>query len=154
LRKCLQIVFLTIFLSTFLYSLELSGKVVSVMDGDTIKILTKDKTKYTIRLANIDAPEKNQAFGDKSKENLENYIANKTIQVKYEHYDMYKRVLGTVYYRGKNINLAQVRDGFAWVYKKEEIKAREDKKGLWIEDNPINPIKWRKLARSVGKASM
>jgi len=125
------------------------------MDGDTIKILTKDKTKYTIRLANIDAPEKNQSFGDKSKENLENYIANKTVQVKYKHYDIYKRVLGTVYYRSKNINLAQVRDGFAWVYKKpknkrykkEEIKAREDKKGLWIEDNPINPTKFRKLKK-------
>jgi|GEM_PF-6403807 len=60
------------------------------MDGDTIKILTKDKTKYTIRLANIDAPEKNQSFRDKSKENLENYIANKTVQIKYKHYDIYK----------------------------------------------------------------
>ena len=48
----------------------LTGKVVSVTDGDTIKVLTKNKTLYKIRLNGIDAPEKSQAFGKKSKANL------------------------------------------------------------------------------------
>lgn len=155
-RKCLQIVFLLLLFNTFLYSFELSGKVISVLDGDTIKILTKDKVSHTIRLKDIDAPENAQAFGNKSKKNLSNYIASKTVKVKYTHFDKYKRVLGTVYYRDKNINLAQVKDGFAWVYKKpknkrykkEEQKAKEDKKGLWIEKEPIAPWEFRKQKKS------
>src|SRR5574344_2455376 len=131
-----------IILSSYLFSLELIGKVVKVSDGDTITILTEDKTQHKIRLNDIDAPEKKQAFGNKSKDNLAKYIAGKTVTVKYNKTDKYKRILGTIYYNNKDINLQQVKDGYAWVYKKyannqnyykEETKAKESKKGLWIE---------------------
>ena len=57
-----------IILSSYLFSLELIGKVVKVSDGDTVTILTSDKTQHKIRLNDIDAPEKKQAFGNKSKD--------------------------------------------------------------------------------------
>ena len=62
---------LLIILSSYLFSFELIGKVVKVSDGDTITILTSDKTQYKIRLNDIDAPEKKQAFGNKSKDNYD-----------------------------------------------------------------------------------
>ena len=147
----MQIILLLLLFTNLLNSLELKGKVIAINDGDTIKILTKDKTTYTIRLKDIDAPEKSQAFGNSSKKNLSNYIFNKTVRVEYLHYDKYKRVLGTVYYRNKNINIAQVKDGFAWVYKnpknkkykKEQQQAKDNKKGLWIDKEPIPPWEYR-----------
>ena len=58
-----------IILSSYLFSLELIGKVVKVSDGDTVTILTSDKTQHKIRLNDIDAPEKKQAFGNQQKIN-------------------------------------------------------------------------------------
>ncbi|MFV7791277.1 thermonuclease family protein [Aliarcobacter lanthieri] len=139
-----------------MFSLELIGKVVKVSDGDTITILTSDKVQYKIRLNDIDAPEKKQAFGNKSKDNLAKYIASKTVKVEYKTKDKYKRILGTIYYNNIDINLQQVKDGYAWVYKKysknqdyynAEKLARENKKGLWNDKSPIAPWEFRALKR-------
>ncbi|WP_228131116.1 thermonuclease family protein [Aliarcobacter lanthieri] len=106
-----------------------------------------------MRLNDIDAPEKKQAFGNKSKDNLDKYIAGKTVKVEYKTKDKYKRILGTIYYNNTDINLQQVKDGYAWVYKKysknqdyyeAEKLARENKKGLWTDKNPIAPWEFRK----------
>ena len=142
-----------IILSSYLFSLELIGKVVKVSDGDTVTILTSDKTQHKIRLNDIDAPEKKQAFGNKSKDNLAKYIAGKTVTVEYQKKDKYKRVLGTIYYNNTDINLQQVKDGYAWVYKKysnnqtyykAEKVAKDKKAGLWVDKNPLEPWKFRK----------
>ena len=142
-----------IILSSYLLSYELIGKVVKVSDGDTITILTSDKTQYKIRLNDIDAPEKKQAFGNKSKDNLDKYIAGKTVTVQYKEKDKYKRILGTIYYQNKDINLQQIKDGYAWVYKKysknqeyykAEKLARDKKIGLWSDKKPLEPWEFRK----------
>ncbi|WP_313958821.1 thermonuclease family protein [Aliarcobacter butzleri] len=147
-------IILIIVFSSYLYSIELIGKVVKVSDGDTITILTNEKVQYKIRLNDIDAPEKKQAFGNKSKDNLAKYVSGKTVTVKYDKTDKYKRILGTVYYNGLNINLQQIKDGYAWVYKKysnnssyyeAEKLAKRNKKGLWVDNNPIEPWEFRKL---------
>ena len=140
-------------LSSYLFSLELIGKVVKVSDGDTVTILASDKTQHKIRLNDIDAPEKKQAFGNKAKDNLSKYIAGKTVTVEYQKKDKYKRVLGTIYYNNTDINLQQVKDGYAWVYKKysnnqtyykAEKVARDKRVGLWIDKNPLEPWEFRK----------
>ncbi|MGJ0302481.1 thermonuclease family protein [Aliarcobacter cryaerophilus] len=143
-----------IILSSYLFSLELIGKVVKVSDGDTVTILTSDKTQHKIRLNDIDAPEKKQNFGNKSKDNLAKYIAGKTVTVKYNKTDKYKRILGTIYYNNTDINLQQVKDGYAWVYKKysnnqtyykAEKLARDKKIGLWSDKKPLEPWEFRKI---------
>lgn len=140
-RKYLQIVLFILILCSNANSLELIGKVIKVSDGDTVTILTEDKTQQKIRLNDIDAPEKKQAFGNKSKDNLAKYIAGKTVTVQYQKKDKYKRILGTIYYNNTDINLQQVKDGYAWVYKKysnnqtyykAERTARDKRVGLWM----------------------
>ncbi|WP_082744805.1 thermonuclease family protein [Aliarcobacter cryaerophilus] len=149
----MKLFFLILILSSYLFSLELIGKVVKVSDGDTVTILTSDKTQHKIRLNDIDAPEKKQAFGNKSKDNLAKYIAGKTVTVEYQKKDKYKRVLGTIYYNNTDINLQQVKDGYAWVYKKysnnqtyykAEKVARDKRVGLWIDKNPLEPWEFRR----------
>jgi len=58
----------------------LQGKVVSVADGDTLTLLDVNKTQHKIRLQGIDAPEKAQAFGEKSKQSLYDMVHGKTVQ--------------------------------------------------------------------------
>ena len=58
--------FLALFLiPIFLFALE--GKVISVTDGDTIRILTPEREQIKIRLYGIDAPEKKQPYGTAAK---------------------------------------------------------------------------------------
>ena len=139
-----------IFLSVLTWTYR---KEVKVSDGDTVTILTSDKTQHKIRLNDIDAPEKKQAFGNKSKDNLAKYIAGKTVTVQYQKKDKYKRILGTIYYNNTDINLQQVKDGYAWVYKKysnnqtyykAEKLARDKRIGLWIDKNLLEPWEFRK----------
>ena len=97
---------------------SVSGRVISVADGDTITIIGDENTQYKIRLNAIDAPEKSQAFGQKSKQQLSNYVFGKDVTVKWKSKDKYGRVLGTVFVGGKDINLQMVRDGYAHHYKR------------------------------------
>ncbi len=156
-RKCLQIVFYILLFCTYANSLELVGKVIKVSDGDTVTILTEDKVSHKIRLNDIDAPEKKQPFGNKSRDNLASYIAGEIVTVKYKSKDKYGRILGTIYFENLDINLQQIKNGYAWVYKQysknqtyyqEEQKAKELKKGLWIEKNAIAPWEFRKQKKS------
>ncbi|MCT7467062.1 thermonuclease family protein [Aliarcobacter cryaerophilus] len=147
------IILLLLLMSNNLLSLELKGKIIHISDGDTAHLLTDKKEKIKIRLSDIDAPENKQAFGNKSKENLKSYIYQKNVVVEYKDKDKYQRVLGTIYYQNKDINLQQVKDGYAWVYKKyskklsyhkAEDEARDKNKGLWSDKNPIEPWEFRK----------
>ncbi len=139
-------------LQTLLPGYILTGKVVSVTDGDTIKILTKDKTLYKIRLDGIDAPERSQAFGKKSKYNLSKLVAGRIADIHYEKEDRYGRTIGTVFVDGQDMNLKQIKDGYAWVYRKycdrvdyykAERYAKDKKLGLWYDKHPTPPWDFR-----------
>ena len=152
-RKIINIFLL---LTTILVAETITGKVISVTDGDTIKILDEKNKVYKIRLNDIDAPEKKQAFGNKSKENLAKYIAGENVRVEYYKLDRYKRILGTVYFKDKDINKQQIIDGYAWVYKKysknneyinQERISKNHKRGLWKDEKPIEPWEYRKMKK-------
>ena len=100
-----------------LHAETLTGRVVRITDGDTIVVLDADKVQHKIRLQGIDAPERHQAFGMKSKAYLSDLVAGKSVVVDYSKYDRYGRVLGKVIVNGKDVNLEQVEAGMAWHYK-------------------------------------
>ena len=144
-------------LSLSLFSAEIKGTVVAVYDGDTITVLDEmDKGNFKIRLDKIDAPEKNQAFGNKAKQFLSSLIFGKQVSIRYKAVDRYGRILGVIYYDGAEINLVMVQNGYAWHYSyydktpayiQAEKQARADKKGLWAAPNPVNPYKFRKMKK-------
>ena len=96
----------------------LTGRVVRVTDGDTIVILDSANTQHKIRLTGIDAPERKQAFGTKSKEHLSDLVAGKFVFVEYAKRDRYQRILGKVLLSDQDMNLEQIKAGLAWHYKK------------------------------------
>ena len=97
---------------------QATGKVIRVADGDTITILDPSNTQLKIRLNKIDAPEKAQAFGQRSKQHLSDIVFGRSVTVTWDEKDRYGRILGTVWLDGRDINLQMVRDGFAWHYKR------------------------------------
>ena len=92
-------------------------KVVKVSNGDTVHVLDQTKARHEIRLGGIDAPEKKQVYGRKSKDNLSNLVAGKNVEVEYSRRDRYGRIIGKLIKDGQDINLIQVKQGFAWHYK-------------------------------------
>ncbi len=75
----------------------LAGKVVRVVDGDTVYVLDEAKTEHKIRLSGIDAPERGQPFGQRSKEHLSELLAGKGVRVEWCKHDRYGRLVGTVW---------------------------------------------------------
>ncbi|WNV05927.1 thermonuclease family protein [Candidatus Methylospira mobilis] len=136
------------------YAFEtLTGRVVGVHDGDTITLLTAENQTIQIRLAQIDAPELSQAFGQRSKQSLSDLVFNKTIKVvKTTDEKTYGRTLGTLLVGGIDANKEQVRRGMAWAYRQYlhdrslllvEADARQNKTGLWSDPNLIAPWEYR-----------
>ena len=131
---------------------ELYGTVVKIVDGDTFDLLTTENNTVRIRMNGIDCPERKQDFYQVAKDALATYIFKNKVQLITFGKDRYGRVLATVFSNGQNINLAMVRDGYAWHFKKyssdsslakAENEAMEAKKGLWKMANPIAPWDYR-----------
>ena len=133
-------------------SSDLVGRVVKVSDGDTITVLDASKAQHKIRLQGIDAPEKSQAYGDAAQRYLAGLVAGQEVRVAWNKRDKYNRILGTVYIKRAEVNLAMLRAGYAWHYKKfdstpayaqAESEARAARRGLWAGLDPIPPEQFR-----------
>lgn len=130
---------------------DFTGNVVGVADGDTITVL-RDNEQVKVRLAEIDAPEKAQPFGNKSKQALSALVYGKAVLVVEQGHDRYKRTIGRVYQGDVDVSAAQVKQGMAWVYRKYskdvsllplEDEAKAQRLGLWADVAPVPPWEWR-----------
>lgn len=133
-------------------SVEWSGRVVGISDGDTMTVLNKQNQPIKIRMVEIDAPEKNQDFGQRSKQSLSDLCFGKAAKVEDRGQDKYHRTLGRVYCDGTDANAEQVRLGMAWAYRQYltdptiadlEQEAKSAKAGLWGDANPTPPWEFR-----------
>ncbi|ECK4215565.1 TPA: thermonuclease family protein [Escherichia coli] len=140
-------------------NLEIQGKVIRVLDGDTIEIKTLPakivvyEVPIRVRLINIDAPEKKQPFGRWSTSQLKTLVAGKQVTVSYSHKDRYGRIIGHVFTtNGTDASRFMVQSGAAWVYERYNVdeslpalqrEAQEQKRGLWADANPVPPWEWR-----------
>ena len=153
------IVALVLFLAGNLNASTLQGKVVHVADGDTITVLDATNTQHKIRLQGIDAPEKAQAFGQKSKQSLHQLVHSKQVTVEYQKKDKYGRTVGKVVHNGTDVCLEQIKLGMAWHYKQyeseqtkedreiyaqAELSARANAIGLWKDKQPTPPWEYRR----------
>jgi endonuclease YncB( thermonuclease family) len=131
------------------------GRVVGVSDGDTLTLLDGQNRRHRIRLAEIDAPESRQAFGQRSKQSLSELAYRKEAVAECPSTDRYGRAVCTVTVAGAGINLAQVQRGMAWVYPRfardprlfeAQRTAQAERRGLWVDASPTPPWEFRKGA--------
>lgn len=135
-----------------------ADQVVGVADGDTLTVL-RDGRQVKVRLANIDAPEKKQAYGTRSKQALSLLCFGRNAVLDVGETDRYGRMVAVVHCGGVNANAAQVRNGMAWVYRQYnhdigllgiEAAARAARTGLWADQNPQEPWLYRKSRKTQG----
>lgn len=156
-KALIAIVLMT--LSAWCHAEPIRGRVVGVLDGDTIDVLDTTRVSHRIRLAGIDAPEKNQAYGHRSKQSLSDLIFGKEVSVEVHKRDRYEREIGKVMLDGEDVNLKQIRRGMAWFYRQYERElspedqaeydaseeaARSKKVGLWADQAPLPPWMFRR----------
>jgi endonuclease YncB( thermonuclease family) len=171
-RQVLVILFLLLIPVT-VWADILQGKVVKVADGDTVTIIDDSGKKHRIRLAGIDAPEKNQPYGNTSTKGLIELVSGKTVTIEYEKRDRYKRIIGKVLVGPPgevfcmaldcvnkiDAGLEQIKKGLAWHYKYYQMEqseedrrlysdaediARENLLGLWKDESSVPPWEWRR----------
>ena len=132
------------------------GKVVKVVDGDTLHVYSNKKT-YKIRLSGIDAPERGQAYGKRAKEHLEFLVAGKQVIAIVESKDRYGRYVASVKVQSKDVCAEMLAAGYAWHYKQydnnkyyDELQreAKKAKRGLWLDKKPQAPWEYRKEQRA------
>jgi endonuclease YncB( thermonuclease family) len=138
----------------------LTGRVVSVADGDTLTVLVGAE-RVKVRLAGIDAPERGQPWGRRAKQALSEKVAGHAVQVETKFHDRYGRRVGHVIYSSRDINRELVREGHAWVYRHwlrdetlldDESHARAARAGLWSlsDGERVPPWEWREAERAHG----
>jgi endonuclease YncB( thermonuclease family) len=124
----------------------------AVVDGDTVYAVI-DGVSTRVRLAQIDAPEKSQAFGRRSEQALRELVWKREVRLRWSEADRYGRPIVEIDVDGKSVNAEMVRQGYAWVYRQYsasaelrslEQLAREAGRGLWVDAHPIAPWDWRR----------
>lgn len=139
------------------------ARVVGVSDGDTITVLDGNKVQHKIRVAGIDAPEKAQDYGSRSKDHLADLVFGKTVNLPEAKTDKYGRTVSRVMIGKIDAGFEQIKAGMAWHYKKYEIEqspgdrasystaevqAKNAKLGLWSQGNPVRPEDFRYASKA------
>lgn len=129
--------------------------VIAVADGDTLTVRCgqePEAANIIVRLSQIDAPERRQPWGNRSRQHLAALCLRKPATVQPEGHDKYRRTVGRVTCDGVDTNLEQVRAGMAWVFDRYvtdrslypvQDAARAERAGLWQDDSPVAPWEWR-----------
>jgi micrococcal nuclease len=129
----------------------ISAEITYFYDGDTVKIVDAGYA-YKLRLTDIDAPERNQAYGKKSRRALMQLCSGANVQVYLSGTDKYQRKLGKLVCNNTDASQFMVANGHAWfnsrftfntILYNAEINARVNKLGLW-EEPATPPWVWRK----------
>jgi micrococcal nuclease len=132
-----------------------SGRVVGIADGDTLTVLAGE-VPHRVRLAQIDAPEKKQPWGERSRQSLADLCFGQQVRVSPGKTDLYGRTVARVRCGSEDASLHQVQNGLAWAYTAyltdpaiavAETLARDTCTGLWADLDPVPPWLFRKEKR-------
>ncbi len=121
-------------------------------DGDTVKIEDNGQV-FKLRITDIDAPERNQSYGFKSRRALMKLCSHTDINYQITGLDKYQRKLGKLQCNQQDVSLYMLQSGHAWFgnhYSSDHTlllaqqQAQQARLGLWHAENPTPPWKWRK----------
>ncbi len=130
------------------------ARVVEVVDGDTLRVIRREGGTVKVRLYGIDCPEKGQRYGKEARRLAHRLSYGRVVLIESRGKGRYGRTIGNVILPGgENLIHELVRAGACWWYrryakenetlKRLEGEAREAKRGLWANPNPVPPWKWR-----------
>ncbi|HSG63575.1 MAG TPA: thermonuclease family protein [Gammaproteobacteria bacterium] len=129
-----------------------------VLDGDSVIVRNTQGLEIEIRLADIDAPERDQPYADAARDALRELVLDKTVEVRFNDVDDYGRIVARLYAAATDVSAEMLDRGLAWVYVQylrdrsllaREAAARDAGRGLWgARDAPVPPWEWRRAGRA------
>jgi micrococcal nuclease len=132
---------------------DVTGKVVAVIDGNTVEVLDNNKQTHKILLIGIDSPELEQEYGEKARKFLEKIILEENVIVQFKGKDRFGNRLAVVLINGKvDPRIELLKEGLAWTSEKNSFEdlesyrtlAQRKGRGLWKENNPVPPWTYRR----------
>lgn len=150
-------IFLLVFCGNTFAAGTMDCRVVGIADGDTLTALCPSNQQVKVRLAQIDAPEKAQPFGERSRQSLASLCHGKSVRLDKTGADRYGRTVAQVTCASIDVNAEQVKTGMAWAYPKYvtdpqlyklQKSAQEARAGLWADPSPTPPWEWRKRPKN------
>ncbi len=139
-----------------------SGTVVRVLDGDSLVVETARGERLEVRLAGIDAPEKDQPHSETARGALSDMALGETVNMDVLEIDQYGRSVARVYraHDDLSLNRTLVSRGHAWVYRRHakdaalvglENQAKRERRGLWAlpAEDIVPPWQWRRTHSTV-----
>lgn len=146
------LIFVSLFSGIAMALNPITGKVVSVIDGNTLVVMSGGET-YQVVLRDVDSPEPGQPFAEEAKAHLEKALLNKHITLELSGKDRWGNYVGVVYINAStDLRHELVRKGLAWATEKctqpELIQlqemAQQTKSGLWSDESPTPPWIFRR----------
>lgn len=131
-----------------------SAQVTQVIDGDTLEVMHQGK-RVRVRLWGIDTPEWQQDFSHEARAFTLHRVQGRRVELLSKAWDKYGRLVAMVQVGGSSLNEELLREGLAWVHiyycrepicrgwRRLEKEARTARRGLWKNDNPVPPWKWK-----------
>ncbi|MBR1565871.1 MAG: thermonuclease family protein [Oscillospiraceae bacterium] len=141
---------------------EFDGRVMRVVDGDTVEVMRENGETLSVHLAGVDAPEPKQEYGQEAAAALSGMLAGRRVRVRVLAVDRYKRPIVLLDLNGEDVAESLVRSGSAWVYRKylsslpetlrsryiaAENEAKSLQAGLWANPDSMPPWAWRHRSR-------
>lgn len=157
--RCMRALLICLFLFISLPGMaqSITGKVVRIIDGDTYDLLTPEQTVMRIRMYGIDAPERSMPFYSKSKDYLASLCFSREVRMEMMTTDRNGRVVGKTFLPdGTEAGEQMILAGMAWHFTRyssdqnlheAEQSARKERRGLWIDADPVAPWDWRRQKR-------
>lgn len=153
--KAVLITVFAIFLHIFVLTAAETVVVTSVHDGDSFRA-----GKQAFRLWGIDAPELDQRWGTAAREVLRELLTDRDIEIE-RHGTSLNRSVVRCEVAGRDVAQELLKMGLAWYcpefapkrndYRKAEQEAREARRGLWSDENPVSPEEWRNRKNGITK---
>ncbi|WP_263811053.1 thermonuclease family protein [Salinibacter pepae] len=141
-----------------------TARVTEVKDGDTYDVRRSADGEVTIRLHGVDAPESSQSYGTAATRAARRYVGGKDVRVDVEEIGRYGRAVASIEIQGGDLGAMLIGDGLAWhydeyapnesEYRRLERQARNAKRGLWSQGNPVPPWEWRDRTSGPGETSV
>lgn len=150
--------------ATLAQAITINGRVVRVVDGDTVILREAGGREVTVRVQGIDAPESGQPHGKDATKYLTMLALDKEVTADCPKKDQYGRLVCRIISKGADVAQSMLWAGWAWHYKfyqneqteadraryaSAEDFAREGKLGLWADASAVAPWEYRQSVKNV-----
>jgi endonuclease YncB( thermonuclease family) len=138
----------------------LLARIVAYGSGSAFAVLNQSEKLKRIKLSGVDAPERRQRFGPQARHLAAEWVGTGAFEITIDKTDEDGRIHGRVVVDGHDVGFELIKAGLAWCdpaditeipltvrekYQQECVRAKAQRRGLWLDQNPMPPWEHRKI---------